>query len=157
MEKSDRIFAAVTGGFLLPVFQFAYGDGHLVLYAVLVLAIFIAFDWISGRAAARRDGVYSSEYGKEGVYRTGVMLAFPAGGHFIDMILTGGIPVFFGLFAGGLFYHTLQSFAANIIRAGWDRWMPAWMLTALANWVKDELDHKLARALKRKAERATEQ
>ena len=156
MEKTDRIIAAISGGFLLPTFQFAYGEGKLVLHIVLLLALFIAFDWVAGRSAAKKDGTYASEYGRQGVYRTGIMLAFPAAGNLMDVVLTGGIPVFFGLFVGGLFYHTLQSFTANLIRAGWDRWIPAWMLSGIADWVKDELDHKLARALKRKTERTAE-
>jgi len=121
----------------------------------LLLFVFIVFDWVAGRSAAKKDGTYASEYGRQGVYRTGIMLAFPSAGHLMDVVLTGDIPVFFGLFVGGLFYHTLQSFTANLIRAGWDRWIPTWMLSGIANWVKDELDHKLSRALKRKEERIT--
>lgn len=42
---------------------------------------------------------------------------------------------------------------ANAIRAGWGNYFPDWILTKITNWVRDEIEAKIARAEKRKEER----
>ncbi|MEF2243960.1 phage holin family protein [Paenibacillus sp. IITD108] len=146
--NSNQSIWAVTGAFLLPIFEFMYGSGDTVLYAILLLLLFIAFDWISGTSAAKKDESYGSSYGIDGLKRTLIMLFFPVGGHFIDVIF--GLPgVGFGLFTGGLFYHISQSFTANIIRAGWATWLPVSVLEWLTKMVKSEIDKKIQRASER--------
>lgn len=38
---------------------------------------------------------------------------------------------------------------ANVVRAGWEKWVPEWAMNA----VSDEIEHKLARAIKRRQEK----
>lgn len=140
---------AFLGAFLVPSFEFLYGQGNIVLYLMLALIFFIALDWISGSRASKKDNSYASEYGIDGVFRSFFMLALPAGGHLLDMAFNLP-PVLFGLLAAGLLYHTIQSSTANAIRAGWGRWIPDWIMTKIADWVKSEIESKLDRALKRK-------
>src|SRR5690625_4128801 len=122
---------------------------------MLALAVFIALDWLSGSSAAKKDGSYGSDYGIDGIKRTFFMVILPVGGNFIDQAL--GIPsVFFGLLAGGLLYHTINSATANAIRAGWGRWIPESALNLLMNWVKSELESKAKRSLDRKKEKGKE-
>lgn len=152
MEKVDRTIAAVTGGFLVPTFEFLYGGGPAVISAMTALVFFIAMDWLSGWSAAKKDGSYASHYGIDGISRTFFMLLLPAGGHLLDVAL--GLPgVLFGVFAGGLIYHTIKSMTANSVRAGWADWLPIAILEKVTEWVQSEIESKLDRALKRKSER----
>lgn len=161
MEKAERSVAAVTGGFLLSVFEFFYGSGQVVILAMTALAFFIVMDWITGSRAAHKDESYESKYGLDGVFRTFFMLLLPAGGHLLDKLISltiesqgfsfGFPPIFFGLFVAGLLYHTIKSMTANAIRAGWGTWIPTWILEKLTNWVRVEIEAKIDRALKRKS------
>lgn len=150
-------YAAVTGGFLLPIFEFLYGKGggSLVTPIPVMAAVtfFIFMDWVSGSRAAHKDETYASRYGIDGIFRTFFMLLFPAGGHLLDQVF--GLPsMIFGIFAIGLLWHTLKSMTANIIRAGWADWLPVRALEKVTEWVGAEIESKLDRALKRKAERS---
>src|SRR5690625_3792073 len=118
-----------------------YGEGTITLYTMLALATFILLDWTSGSRAAKKDDSYVSSYGIDGVFRTFFMLMLPVGGHFMDMIF-GLPPVFFGLLAWGLLYHTIKSSTANAIRAGWGDWIPDWILNKIADWVRSEIESK---------------
>lgn len=154
MEKAalEKGIAAVAGGFLLPVFEFLYGQGPAVVSTMTALAFFIVMDWLSGSRAARRDNTYASRYGIDGIFRTFFMLLLPAGGHLLDVVI--GLPgVLFGVFAVGLLYHTIKSMTANAIRAGWADWLPISILEKVTEWVQSEIESKIDRALKRKAER----
>lgn len=82
------------------------------------LMFFIAMDWISGVRAAKKDNIYGSKYGIDGVFRTFFMLLLPAGGHLLDAVLSSP-GVVFGMLVAGLLYHVLQSMTANAVRAGW--------------------------------------
>jgi phage-related holin len=154
LEKAalEKGIAAVAGGFLLPVFEFLYGQGPAVVSTMTALAFFIVMDWLSGSRAARRDNTYASRYGIDGIFRTFFMLLLPAGGHLLDVVI--GLPgVLFGVFAVGLLYHTIKSMTANAIRAGWADWLPISILEKVTEWVQSEIESKIDRALKRKAER----
>jgi len=154
MQNFERFMAAAAGGFLIPVFEFFYGSGQIVLSTMTALGFFIVLDWLSGSRAARLDDSYASKYGIDGVFRTFFMLLLPAGGKFLDDVL-GSPGIFFGVLAGGLIYHTFKSMTANAIRAGWAEWLPVWALEKITDWVKSEIESKLDRALKRKEERST--
>ena len=146
---TQKIIFSTAGAVLVPVFEFLYGSGNIVLYSMLALVFFILLDWISGSRAAKKDRSYSSKYGIDGIFRTFFMLMLPAGGHLLDMAL-GIPPVLFGLIVFGLLYHTIQSATANAIRAGWGEWIPEWLLAKITEWVRSELESKIDRALKRK-------
>ena len=138
-----------VGAVIMPILQFFYGESKMVLTVMIALLFFIALDWLSGISASKKDNSYASNYGLEGLPRTLYVLLLPAGGHLLDAAL--GLPeVAFGLFAFGILYHTIQSMTANALRAGWGGYFPDWAITRLMDWVKSELESKLARATSRK-------
>ncbi|WP_240764762.1 phage holin family protein [Paenibacillus dendritiformis] len=138
-----------VGAAIVPGLQFLYGTSQIVVSVMAAILFFILMDWLSGISAAKQDGTYASTYGLGGLRRTLFILLFPAGGHLLDAAL--GLPdVVFGLFAFGILYHTIQSMTANAIRAGWGGFFPEWLVTKLMEWVKSELENKLARATSRK-------
>lgn len=152
LQSIERIAAAAAGGFLIPIFEFMYGSGPTVITGMSALLFLITLDWLSGWSASRKDDSYASHYGINGVIRTFFMLLLPAGGHQLDVYL--GLPSFiFGLLTFGLIFHTLKSMIANSIRAGWGDWLPIGVLERIVDWVQSEIDSKLDRALKRKAEK----
>ncbi|MFC9538674.1 hypothetical protein ACFTQ7_02175 [Lysinibacillus sp. NPDC056959] len=55
-----------------------------------------------------------------------------------------------------MLYHIIQSMTANAIRAGWGQWFPDWLLTKLTEWVRSEIEAKLARAEERKMKKEGE-
>lgn len=150
--KTQNILAALTGAILVPVFEFLYGEGDVVKYLMTALLFFIVMDWISGIRAAKKDHTYGSKYGIDGVFRTFFILLLPAGGHLLDRVL-GSPGVVFGVLGAGILYHVIQSMTANAIRAGWGEWVPEWILTRLTEWVREELESKLARSEQRKKEK----
>lgn len=152
MAKEQTVVASGAGAILLPIFEFLYGEGPAVLGAVVALAFFIGMDWLSGSSAARKDSTYASHYGIDGVFRTFFMLLLPAGGHLLDGVI-GSPGIAFGLFTVGLLYHTIKSMTANAVRAGWADWLPISALEKVTDWVQSEIESKIDRALKRKAER----
>ncbi|WP_245917348.1 phage holin family protein [Bacillus canaveralius] len=118
-----------------------YG-GELHLYFIAVLAFAICFDWTGAVAASKKDGTYASAYGIQGVMRTAVMLALPAWGSMVDILLKVPVPAFFFVLWGGIFFHTCVSMTANFKRAGWDRWIPNWAI----EWVASEIEAKIRRS-----------
>lgn len=147
-EKGAALLGPV--GFVLNLF---YGVGNLIWIAILLIVT--SLDWISGIAASKKDGTYTSEYGKAGVLRTLVMFLLPVLGNIIDIALgtTMNIQgfefgIFFFMLTGGLIYHTLMSAAANFKRAGWERWVPINVLESVAS----EIQAKAQRAETRKTE-----
>jgi len=150
--NKGQTFAAGAGAFLLPIFEFLYGKGPAVSGAIVTLAFFILMDWLSGSRASRKDNTYASHYGIDGVFRTAFMLLLPAGGHMLDNLF-GSPGIIFGAFVVGLLYHTIKSMTANTIRAGWADWLPISLLEKITQWVGSEIESKIDRALKRKAER----
>lgn len=148
----DRIIAGLFGGVLMPMFGYFYGTDSIVITAMVTLIFFIVLDWLSGIRASKKDNTYGSRYGVDGVFRTFFIVLLPAGGHLLDVMI--GLPgMLFGLFVGGLIYHTLQSMIANCIRVGWADWLPISALELATNWVQSELEAKMTRAQQRTDER----
>ncbi|WP_313894297.1 phage holin family protein [Psychrobacillus sp.] len=147
----DKIIPLLFGAVFIPLFEFFYGKGEVVIYTMTALAFFNVMDWISGTRSAKKDKTYASKYGIDGVFRSFFILMLPAGGHLMDMI-SGVHGVFFGILSFGVLYHLIQSMTANSIRAGWGKWVPEWLLVKLTDWVKEEIETKIARSSKRKRE-----
>ncbi|WP_445506755.1 phage holin family protein [Niallia sp. 03190] len=153
---SSAIFTAKFGKGALTLgsagvfFNAIFGVGNLVWIGIL--AIVTVLDWISGIRAAKKDGTYTSEYGKNGIYRTLVMFILPVLGNFVDKALVTTVSingytlgVFFFLLTGGLIYHTLMSTAANFERAGWGRWVPIKVLESVASEIQAKTQRSEAR------------
>lgn len=153
--KTGNIIAAIFGAFLVPLFEGLYGEGEVVLSLMTALVFFVAMDWVSGVRAAKKDNTYGSKYGIDGVFRSFFILLLPAGGHLLDNVI-GSPGLIFGILGAGIIYHVIQSMTANAIRAGWGEWVPEWILTRITDWVKEEIESKLARSEKRKQEKEGE-
>lgn len=148
----EHLVASIIGAFILPIFEFLYGEGTAVMGAVITVAFFIGLDWLSGSAASRKDSTYASHYGIDGVFRSFFMLLLPAGGHLLDNVVSSP-GILFGILVAGLLYHTTKSMTANAVRAGWANWLPIDILDKVADWVQSEIESKIDRANRRKAER----
>jgi phage-related holin len=131
--------ASVVSGVFGTMMNHIYGGKMNPLF-ILILFMAIAFDWAGAIAASKKDGTYASQYGIQGVLRTGVMLLLPAWGTMLDKAL--GTSFFFFLLTGGLLFHTLISMTANFKRAGWDKWIPIWAL----DWIASEIEAKIRRS-----------
>lgn len=129
--------ASGVGGFL----TWMYGGTTYNLLCMAALTLIIAFDWISGSVASKKDGSYASVYGLQGLTRTLVMLLLPVFGVLMDQIFSMPNLIFL-LFWGGLMYHTMNSMTANFTRAGWDKLIPNWAI----EYVASEIESKIKRA-----------
>jgi toxin secretion/phage lysis holin len=134
------LIGGAAGGFLSKI----YG-GELHIYFISVLGLTIIFDWIGGTIAAKKDGIYASAYGIQGIFRTAVMLALPVWGSLIDSIIGNPVSLFFYILWAGIFCHTSISMTANFKRIGWNIWIPTWAL----EWVTSEIEAKLNRVKER--------
>lgn len=140
----DHPVAGFIGSTFVSIFSFIYGSGKVVNIGMFLYVLIIAADWLSGYSASRKDGSYASEYGIDGAYRTGLLLLFPAMANGADQLLdTPNIAFGFVIFAFSS--HIWKSMTANVYRAGWNVWIPMWVLEK----VSDEIEHKKARAQKR--------
>lgn len=138
---------SAAGSIALSVLNFMYGTG-ITLTAAGIFGAILALDWLSGRAASKRDGTMASEYGINGAYRSAFMIGILALAYRVDMAL--GLPyVLFAYFLLNFGLPTWKSMTANVFRAGWEVWIPQAVLLRVA----DEIEHKTARANKRLAER----
>lgn len=148
MERIYYGLVTVAGAFIVPAFQFFYGEGNVRFIIMTLMCLVIALDWIAGIRASKRDDTYASEYGIDGIYRTVFILFLPAVGNLLDTI--SNLPgVVFGLISFGIIYHVLQSMIANTVRAGWDRWVPQRVIEL----VSSEIENKIARSMERKNEK----
>lgn len=136
--------AGLVGGAVGTLIEVLYGPGPERRYLILVLIAAVVFDWVSGIAAAKKDGTYSSDYGKSGIGRTLIAILFPVVAYWLDRALNFPGTIFYVITVGVL-YHTWESFTANSARAGWGKWIPGWVL----DFVKSELEAKMARAKER--------
>ncbi|WP_134682580.1 phage holin family protein [Brevibacillus migulae] len=141
--------AAIISGSVAWFIQTMYNAeiGDMRYYVALAFLIIIALDWLTGIAASFKDGTLSSEYGINGILRTIFVICFPALARFLDNALGTTEVLFYGV-TGGLMFHYWQSVTANAYRAGWDKWIPKWLM----NLVASEIESKIARATKRKGE-----
>lgn len=134
------VFATI-GAVAGSVVEIVYGGGEDRKLMIGVYAFFIFMDWISGIAASKKDGSYSSEYGINGVLRTLFILCFPAAANMLDYVLhTPGVVFYF--VTSGLIFHTFNSLTANSVRAGWEKWIPKSVIT----FVQSEIENKMNRA-----------
>lgn len=144
----EHPLSGTIGSLFLTVFTFLYGHGKVAAIGMFLYVLVIGADWISGYTASKKDGSYASEYGVQGAYRTTLLLLFPAMANGADQLL--GTPnILFGFVVFAFTTHIWKSMTANVYRAGYDKWIPLWVL----EWVSDEIEHKTARARKRIEER----
>lgn len=52
---------------------------------------------------------------------------------------------FFFMVTGGLIYHIFNSFTANCVRVGWDKWIPTWLLESVASEIQAKIQRSDAR------------
>lgn len=149
LAKPTNVGAAFAGAFIGPIISQAFGSGKF--WAFVLLLSIIAADWITGTAAAKKDGNYSSEYGISGALRTLLMLWIPFIGWLLDKVTL----TVFGINQPGyaffaitimLAYHTWESMTANAYRAGWEKWIPK----SVTSFVSSEIKAKMDRAQRQK-------
>lgn len=140
--KADTAYVAGIAALLGGVVDIIYGANHKIF--VLLLFIFIVYDWISGIVAAKKDTTYSSQYGIAGGLRTIIVLSLPAVANLLDIAFNTPGVLFYGI-TFGLMYHYWQSFTANSIRAGWGKFIPEYVFTS----VESELKAKMNRSAQR--------
>lgn len=144
----EWFFSGSIGAFFLSAFHVLYGEGSVRYLAITLYVLLITMDWIAGHRASKIDGSYASEYGIKGGYRAAFLLGMPAIGHLLDQI-SGTPGIAFGFLTAAFGLHIWKSMTANVIRAGWEKWVPGWAMIAVA----EELEHKIARAMKRRTEK----
>lgn len=137
--------AGLTGSSVGVLLGAIYGDSKLNMYVGLLLIAVVFFDWLGAIGAATKDGSYSSEYGIRGIIRTTIVLMLPQVGRIMDAIagqvVVLGIPLsgFYLFISFGLIYNTWMSMTANFSRAGFDKWIPNWMLEAVASEIRAKI------------------
>ncbi|HDR7890840.1 phage holin family protein [Bacillus toyonensis] len=137
-----KVGGVISGG-LGTLFNFLYGKTNLIWIVILVWVVVL--DWITGSKASKLDGTYSSQYGIESIARTVVLFLLPSLAHLFDIAFK--LPeFFFFMVTGGLVYHIFNSFTANCVRIGWDKWIPTWLLES----VSSEIEAKIRRSKSRK-------
>ena len=147
-EPFSHPIMGAFGAVFLSIFTFLYGNGLVATTGMSLYTGVIALDWISGYRAAKKDGSYASEYGIDGGFRTIFLFIVPALAHGVDLLMSTPNVVFgFALLSFG--FHVWKSMTANVYRAGWDKWIPVYVLDIVA----DEIEHKVARSRKRVAEK----
>lgn len=142
--KTDNAVVLLIGGTLSPILSALYGEkGTQMMIAVFGLMI---LDLVVGTLAAKKEKIETSEYGLKGLIRIAVICALPIFGHQADKFIGAGSVMFYALSAG-IFYHTLKSFGANIVRVGWDRFLPMWMLDMVLSFLETEIQSKRVRSM----------
>lgn len=144
--KPSVAVAAGLGALMTPILNTLYGEQNLILFYLLI--ILMVLDWISGIAASQKEGVYSSLYGINGVLRSVFLLCLPIAGNYMDLVI-GTSGVIFYAITLGLCYHMWKSMTANSYCAGWERWIPQ----KVVDYVSSEIEAKLERVIKIKAEK----
>lgn len=150
-EYSQLLFAhpvvGATGTAVIMMVNFMFGTGITRTLGLIFLAV-LTLDWLSGRAASRKDGTLASEYGINGAYRSAFMIGIIVLAFRVDVAF--GLPyLLYTYFIFNFGLPTWKSMTANVYRAGWERWVPGFVL----NRVADEIEHKTARANKRLEEK----
>jgi len=136
--KAGSVVGSGVGTFL----SFIYGKTNLIW--IFILMMIVGLDWITGSKASKLDGTYSSQYGIEGIARTVVLFLLPCLAHMFDIAFK--LPdFFFFMVTGGLIYHIFNSFTANCVRVGWDKWIPTWLLESVASEIQAKIQRSDAR------------
>lgn len=136
--KAGSVVGSGVGTFLSLV----YGKTNLIW--IFILMMVVGLDWITGSKASKLDGTYSSQYGIEGIARTVVLFLLPCLAHMFDIAFK--LPdFFFFMVTGGLIYHIFNSFTANCVRVGWDKWIPTWLLESVASEIQAKIQRSDAR------------
>lgn len=144
LVKADNFIVAFAGAMLSPIFHALYGEkGTQMMVFVIGLLL---LDLIVGTMAAKKEKIETSEHGLKGLIRIGVLSCVPIFGHQADVFIGMGDMMFFGL-ALGILYHSMKSFGANLVRVGWDKYLPMWMLDLLVRIIETELQSKKARSM----------
>lgn len=141
--KTDNALVLLLGATLSPILSALYGEKGTQLM-ILVFGIMI-LDLVVGTLAAKKEKIETSEYGLKGLIRIAVISCLPIFGHQADQYIGVGNVMFYAL-ALGIAYHTLKSFGANIVRVGWDKFLPMWILDLVLNFLESELQSKKARS-----------
>lgn len=133
LVSPPNVAAAGIGAVIAPWIDLLYGPDRQKFFWALVAVIIL--DWLTGIAASIKHGSYASQYGKAGVARTLIVLAFPVAANALDNAM--GTPgALFYTITFGLLYHTWQSITANTYRAGFGKWIPKKLLQMVASEIK---------------------
>ena len=136
-----KLASLVSGG-LGTILSLVYGKANLIW--IFILMMIVGLDWITGSRASKLDGTYSSQYGIEGIARTVVLFLLPCLAHMFDIAFK--LPdFFFFMVTGGLTYHIFNSFTANCVRVGWDKWIPIWLLESVSSEIQAKIQRSDAR------------
>ncbi|EOP94118.1 toxin secretion/phage lysis holin [Bacillus cereus HuB4-4] len=134
--------ASFVSGGIGTFLSLVYGKTNLIW--IFILMMVVGLDWITGSKASKLDGTYSSQYGIEGIARTVVLFLLPCLAHMFDIAFK--LPdFFFFMVTGGLIYHIFNSFTANCVRVGWDKWIPTWLLESVASEIQAKIQRSDAR------------
>lgn len=137
--KLDTGAIMLVGGTIGAVMEKLYGKGGTdMIYFLLIL---LALDIVTGTAAAKREGVETSEFGLKGIKRVAVLATLPVLMHFLDNVMETKGFMFYAMTLG-ISYHTFKSFTANLVRNGWDRYIPM----GLINFLESEIQSKIMRS-----------
>ncbi|WP_242249345.1 phage holin family protein [Bacillus cereus group sp. BfR-BA-01328] len=142
ITSTDFRAASVVSGGIGTFLSLVYGKTNLIW--IFILMMVVGLDWITGSKASKLDGTYSSQYGIEGIARTVVLFLLPCLAHMFDIAFK--LPdFFFFMVTGGLIYHIFNSFTANCVRVGWDKWIPTWLLESVASEIQAKIQRSDAR------------
>ncbi len=134
LEIDTGVVAGVVAVFA-PLITFLYGSQGTV--GLTLLLVIIIMDWITGIAAAKKKGIYTSEYGIQGVFRSIVVLMIPSAAHLIDVMFEMPNSIFYSSIAA-LAYHNGKSVTANAVIAEWDRWIPTYLIDKVLSEIKNK-------------------
>lgn len=137
--KLDTGAIMLAGGTIGAIMEKLYGKGGTDMMYFLILLLVL--DLTTGTAAAKKEGVETSEYGLKGLTRVGVLALLPGAMHYLDSYMDTNGFLFYAI-TFGIAYHTFKSFTANMVRCGWDRYIPM----GLINYLESEIQSKIMRS-----------
>lgn len=148
----ENPLVSFMGAIGMLLFQYGLGANKTVLGVFIIYLLLICMDWLTGTSAAKKDNIDTSEYGIEGCKRTVFLILTIAIARIIDIIMSTKVVVT-GIVIAALARSITRSVIANTKRAGWDKYLPEWLLHLIFNWlfdwVADEIARKDARAKQR--------
>lgn len=141
--KTDNMVVILAGAALSPILTALYGERGTDMMIIVVAVLLL--DLIVGTLAAKKEKIETSEHGLKGLIRIAVISFLPVVAHRADLFVGFGDFMFFGI-SLGILYHTLKSFGANVVRVGWDKYIPLDMLDIIIGFLETELQSKAARS-----------